>query len=59
VGAILVEPQFSQNLATAIAAETGIKVLTVDPLGGENLPDRDTYQGLMRFNLKVFREALQ
>ncbi len=59
VGAILVEPQFSKNLATAIADETGIKVLTVDPLGGENLPDRGSYLNLMRYNLKIFREALQ
>jgi zinc transport system substrate-binding protein len=59
VGAILVEPQFSKNLATAIAAETGIKVLTVDPLGGENLPDRGSYLDLMRYNLKIFYEALQ
>lgn len=58
VGAILVEPQFSGALAAAIAAETGIKVLTVDPLGGENLPDRGSYQALMRYNLNVFREAL-
>jgi zinc transport system substrate-binding protein len=59
VGAILVEPQFSQNLATAIAAETGIKILTVDPLGGENLPDRGSYLDLMRYNLIIFFEALQ
>jgi len=59
VGAILVEPQFSQNLASAISAEAKIKMLTVDPLGGENLPGRGTYQDLMRYNLKVFQEALE
>jgi zinc transport system substrate-binding protein len=59
IGAILVEPQFSPSLANAIATETGIKVLTVDPLGGESLPDRSTYQDLMRYNLQVFREALE
>lgn len=59
VGAMLVEPQFSHNLATAIAAETGIKVLTVDPLGGDNLPDRGSYLDLMRYNLNIFNEALQ
>ncbi len=59
VGAILVEPQFSQQLATAVAAETGIKVLTVDPLGGEDLPGRDSYLNLMRYNMKIFSEALQ
>jgi zinc transport system substrate-binding protein len=51
VGAILVEPQFSAVLAEGIAGDAGIKVLTVDPLGGENIPGRQTYLELMRFNL--------
>jgi zinc transport system substrate-binding protein len=59
VGAILVEPQFSTALAESIADEAGIQVLTVDPLGGENSIGRQTYLDLMRYNLEVFREALQ
>jgi len=59
VGAILVEPQFSSALAENIAGETGMKVLIVDPLGGENIPGRDTYLNLMRYNLEIFRLALQ
>lgn len=59
IGAILTEPQFSPRLAEGIAKETGIKVLTVDPLGGSSIPDRKSYVDIMRFNLHVFQEALQ
>ncbi|MEW5784528.1 MAG: metal ABC transporter substrate-binding protein [Bacillota bacterium] len=59
IGAILTEPQFSPALAERIAAESGIKVLVVDPLGGENLPGRETYLEMMRFNLSAFKEALE
>ncbi len=59
VGAILTEPQFSPALAERIAEETGIKVLVIDPIGGENVPGRESYLKMMRFNLKAFQEALQ
>ena len=59
IGAILTEPQFSPALAERIAAESGVKVLAIDPLGGENAAGRESYLELMRFNLDVFKEALE
>lgn len=59
IGAILIEPQFSPALAERIAEESGIKVLSIDPLGGENVPGRESYLELMRYNLSVFNEALE
>lgn len=58
VKAVFAEPQFSQDLADRIAEEGGIEVHILDPLGGENIPGRETYLSLMRYNLAVFREAL-
>ena len=58
VGTILAEPQFPINLAERIAEETGGQVLVIDPLGGEGLPGRETYLELMRFNLDIFKQAL-
>lgn len=59
IGAILTEPQFSPALADRIAEESGIMVLVVDPLGGDNIPGRESYLELMYYNLDVFKEALK
>jgi len=59
IGAILTEPQFSPELAERIAEESGTKVKVVDPLGGEGVPGRETYLELMRFNLSIFRAAME
>lgn len=59
IGAILTEPQFSPALAERIAEESGIKVLIIDPLGGENVSGRESYLELMRYNLSVFKDALE
>lgn len=59
IGAVFTEPQFSSALADRISEESGSKVLVIDPLGGENLPGRESYLDLMRFNLSVFKEALE
>jgi len=56
--AIIAEPQFSTKAAEVIAAEFGAPVLTLDPLGAENLPGYDSYLNLMRSNLKVLEQAL-
>ncbi len=58
IKAVFAEPQFAQDLAVRVAEEGGIKVHILDPLGGENIPGRETYLSLMRYNLAVFREAL-
>ena len=59
VQVVFAEPQLSRKAADIIAAEFGGQVLILDPLGGEGLPGRDSYCGLMRYNLEVFLEGLQ
>lgn len=52
VGAIFIEPQTSASVAERIASETGIRVLTLDPVGSTDWP------ALMEANLEVLREGL-
>ncbi|MFO7952192.1 MAG: metal ABC transporter substrate-binding protein [Bacillota bacterium] len=59
IGAIFTEPQFAPGLADSVAEESGIEVYVVDPLGGEGLEGRESYLEMMRFNLAVFKEALE
>jgi zinc transport system substrate-binding protein len=58
VRALLIEPQFSPRLAEQVAHEIGAQPVTVDPLGGPHLPDRQHYLDLMRYNLRAFAKAL-
>ncbi|MBN1960259.1 MAG: zinc ABC transporter substrate-binding protein [Deltaproteobacteria bacterium] len=55
--AVLVEPQFNPRLGEVIAAETGIKLITIDPLGNPLQPETMTYIGLMKFNLHQLKSA--
>lgn len=55
---IFAEPQLGTRAAEVIAREIDGYVLFLDPLGGETVPGRDSYLGLMRYNLRVFQEAL-
>jgi zinc transport system substrate-binding protein len=59
IRAVFAEPQFSPKVADVIAGEAGVKVLILDPLGGETLPGRNTYIGLMTYNLQIMKEAMQ
>lgn len=56
--AIFAEPQLNPKAARVIAGETGMKVLYLDPIGGPDVTGRSSYLELMRYNLSVFREAL-
>ncbi len=58
IGAIFAEPQLPLSLAERIAEETGCRVFVADPLGGDQLPGRGTYLDLMRYNLNIFKQAL-
>jgi zinc transport system substrate-binding protein len=58
VRALLIEPQFSPHLAEQVAQEIGAQLVTVDPLGGPHLPDRQHYLDLMRYNLRAFAKAV-
>jgi len=54
VKAVFAEPQLSPKAAQVIAAEAGVKVLFLDPLGREG----ETYIELMDRNLEVMKRAM-
>ena len=55
---VFAEPQFSPRVAEVIAQEAGVRVLTLDPVGGRP-PYGNDYLQLMRANLAVLDQALQ
>jgi ABC-type Zn uptake system ZnuABC Zn-binding protein ZnuA len=55
---LFAEPQFPDDAANAVRAETGVAVMTLDPIGDANDPQRDTYQKLMRYNLDTLIKGL-
>lgn len=59
VSTVLAEPQLSTQTAQVIAAEFGGRVIILDPLGGPGLPGRDSYLGLMRYNLETLTRGLR
>ncbi len=59
VHAILIEPQMNPRIAEQIARDCGAHTALVDELGAPNLPGRDHYVDLMRYNARVFAEALE
>lgn len=56
---IFVEPQLNTKVAAVIARQTNVKLFLLDPMGGPYIRDRSSYLDLMRYNLKVFQEAMQ
>ncbi|MFI5182665.1 MAG: metal ABC transporter substrate-binding protein [Thermoanaerobaculia bacterium] len=56
VRTLFTEPQFPPDVARVVAAEAGLSVATVDPIGG--VAGRQRYEDLMRFNARVFRVGL-
>ena len=56
---VFTEPQFNPRPAQVVAQELGGRVLVLDPLGGEGLPGRNNYLGLMRYNVETLEEALR
>jgi zinc transport system substrate-binding protein len=58
VHAILVEPQFNPRIAQQVAHELGGRTLVVDPIGGPDIPGRNSYIDIMRYNLSVVVKAL-
>jgi ABC-type Zn uptake system ZnuABC Zn-binding protein ZnuA len=57
IRAVFAEVQFNPKTAEVIAREAGVKVIMLDPEGG--LPGRDTYLGLMKYNLEQMKKAMQ
>ncbi len=59
IKAIFAEPQFNPERAEGIAAEIGGEVLFLDPIGDADLEGRDSYIGLMRYNVEQMTLAMQ
>lgn len=53
VPAVYVEPQFSDAVVRRLAEQTGVQVLTLDPLGNPHIEGRRGWFELMRFNLEA------
>jgi len=51
------EPQLSENIVTALAEDYGIKVETLDPLGG--VPGRMSFVKLITYNVDTIYKALK
>lgn len=56
---VFAEPQFNPKLAEVIAKEAGAQVLFLDPFGGPDIKGRDTYIGLMLYNLRTLEKAMR
>lgn len=55
--ALFVEPQYNDNCARVVSAETGVSIYTLDSASsGEK--DKDAYINVMQKNLKVLKQAL-
>jgi zinc transport system substrate-binding protein len=59
VRAIFIEPQMNPRVAEQIARVCGAQTRVVDELGAPNLPGRNHYIDLMRYNAHMFAEALR
>jgi zinc transport system substrate-binding protein len=55
---VFAEPQLNPRIAEVIAQEAGVKVLTLDPIGGRS-PYGADYLQLMRANLAALDQALR
>ena len=51
------EAQLERRAAEVVAAEAGVALAILDPLGG--LPERESYQELLRWNAGVLLESLR
>ncbi|MFN3479185.1 MAG: metal ABC transporter substrate-binding protein [Thermodesulfovibrionales bacterium] len=56
---IFAEPQFNPKAAETIARETGARLFFLDPIGGPHIKGRNSYIGLMNYNLSVLEKALR
>ena len=56
VHAIFSEPQLSTSSLEGFASDYGLEIAVLDPLGG--IDTRDSYQGLLRYNIETLVETL-
>lgn len=50
---MIVEAASDPAVVRGIANDTGVKVLTLDPVGDPDIPGRDTYSGLIDHNVSI------
>ncbi|MGQ9920712.1 MAG: metal ABC transporter substrate-binding protein [Desulfobacca sp.] len=55
---IFSEPQFNPRIAEVLAQEAGVRVLSLDPIGGRP-PYGESYLQLMEFNLATMTQAMK
>ena len=56
--AIFAETQTTSEDAETIQGETGATVILLDPIGGPDLPQRDNYIDLMRYNVDLMKGVM-
>jgi zinc transport system substrate-binding protein len=59
VTTIFAESQLSGKAARVIAAELRGHVLVLDPIGGESIPDRNSYLALIRYDLSIIARGMK
>lgn len=59
IRAIFAEPQFNPKAAEVIAREGNVQVLLLDPIGGPEIKERNTYVDLMKYNLNILQRAMK
>jgi zinc transport system substrate-binding protein len=57
--AIFAEPQLNSAAAEALAREIGVGVAVLDPIGGPQVPGRETYTALLGWNTRAMVNALR
>lgn len=59
VGAIVLEPQYPEQSGKALATESGVKLITLDPVAsGDENASLSHYEDTMRRNMSILEEAL-
>ncbi len=60
VAAVIAEPQYRENVPALLAAETGVPLVTLDPVAGGPVDgDLAYYETVMRSNLRLLQRLLQ
>ncbi|MBW1840279.1 MAG: zinc ABC transporter substrate-binding protein [Deltaproteobacteria bacterium] len=59
IRAVFAEPQFNPRAAEVIARQADVHVLLLDPVGGPEIKERNTYVDLMKYNLNVLHKAMK
>jgi zinc transport system substrate-binding protein len=56
---IVVEDFSNHDLAESVASQTGARIISLDPLGGDDMPGRVTYAELLNHDVSVIEQTIQ